>query len=158
MLIYPKKATLYRKLPDEKIYTVVAGDTLNGIAIKFGTTSSAIQTRNNMSGTSISIGQKLTIPAKPGAYTKDDYGRFKLSPITVNVAIDLKQSIVKDQTGAEISTFMDVDFPADILYDYGDELEYIDPFNRSFRGEIKTIEENTDPLGIRILSRFSQIG
>lgn len=158
MLIYPKKATLYRKLPDEKTYTVVSGDTLNGIAIKNGTTSSAIMTRNNMSTTVISIGQKLIIPAKPGAYVKDDYGRFKLEPITVSVAIDLRINIVKDQSGAEVSTFMDVDFPPDVLYDYGDELEYIDPFNRSFRGEIKSIEENTDPLGIRVLSRFSQIG
>lgn len=158
MFIFPKKATLYRKIPDKKIYTVVGGDTLNGIAIKMDTTSSAIMAENNMSTSNIYIGQKLTIPAKPGAYVKDDYGRFKLEPIEVKVAIDLKQSIVKDQTGAEISTFMDVDFPPSILYDYGDELEYTDPFNRSFRGEIKTIEENTDPLGIRILSRFSQIG
>jgi LysM repeat protein len=158
MFIYPKKATLYRKILEKKIHTVVGGDTLNGIAIKYETTSSAIMLENNMSTSAIYIGQKLTIPAKPGVYLKDDYGRFKLEPIEVNVAIDLKQNIVKDQDGAEVSTFMDVDFPPDVLYGYGDELEYIDPFNRSFRGEVKSIEENTDPFGIRILSRFSQIG
>lgn len=102
--------------------------------------------------------RKVKDPDNPERYLKDDYGKFKLEPKEIKVALSLSQNIVKDRDGAEISTFMDVDFPPNIEYDYGDELEYTDPFNRKYRGSIKTIEENTDPLGIRILSRFSNIG
>lgn len=102
--------------------------------------------------------RKIPDPNNPGRYLKDDYGNFQLQPIEVNVAIDLRRNVVKDADGAEVSTFMEVDFPPDVEYDYGDELEYKDPFNRVYRGKIITIEENTDPLGKRVLSRFSTIG
>lgn len=44
-------------------YTVVAGDTLNQIAVKFGTTVAAIKQANNLTSNNIKVGQKLAIPA-----------------------------------------------------------------------------------------------
>ena len=156
--IFTKEATLYRRIPDDKIHTVTSGQTLNGIAIMYGVSSAAIMARNNMANTNIFVGQKLTIPALPGKYRKNNYGEFILEPITIPVAIDMKKNVVRDREGAEVSTFLDVDIPADVFFDYGDELEYIDPFGRAYRGEVISLEENTDPLGIRVLSRFAQIG
>jgi cell wall-associated NlpC family hydrolase len=43
-------------------YTVVSGDTLWGISQKFHTTVSAIQQKNNMTSTTIYVGQKLLLP------------------------------------------------------------------------------------------------
>lgn len=108
--------------------------------------------------TTVTLYRKIPDPNYPGRYLKDEYGTFQLEPIEIKVALSLKQNIVKDREGAEVNTFMDVDFPASVEYDYGDELEYTDPFNRTYRGAVITMEENTDPLGIRVLSRFSNIG
>lgn len=44
-------------------YTVVSGDTLSRIASRHNTTTSALMEHNNLSGTTIRIGQKLQIPA-----------------------------------------------------------------------------------------------
>ena len=46
----------------EIVYTVVPGDNLYQIAQKFGTSVSAIMSRNNLSSNLLSIGQKLIIP------------------------------------------------------------------------------------------------
>jgi hypothetical protein len=102
--------------------------------------------------------QKKRDPNNPERFLKDDYGRFELFSSVIDVAIDLRVNIVKDRDGNEKSTFMDVDIPPSVHFTYGDELEYIDPFGDSYRGEIISIEENTDPLGIEVLSRFATIG
>lgn len=47
---------------DNVVYTVKSGDTLYGIAEEFGTTVSAITKLNNLSTTTLSIGQKLLLP------------------------------------------------------------------------------------------------
>ena len=47
--------------PQAVYYTVVKGDTLYGISKRFGTTVEAIQKLNNLTGTTISIGQVLRI-------------------------------------------------------------------------------------------------
>lgn len=44
------------------VYTVVAGDTLSGIARRMGTTTAAIKQANGLESGMIRIGQKLTIP------------------------------------------------------------------------------------------------
>lgn len=108
--------------------------------------------------TPVILYRKIPDPIDPTRYKKDDYGKFILEPKEIKVALSLRENIVKDRDGAEVKTFMDVDFPPDILFDYGDELEYKDPFDRIFRGIVYTLEENTDPLGIRVLSRFASIG
>jgi LysM repeat protein len=43
-------------------YTVVSGDTLSGIAVRFKRTVSAIRTANKLTSDTIKIGQKLLIP------------------------------------------------------------------------------------------------
>ena len=47
---------------DNVVYTVKSGDTLYGIAEEFGTTVSVITKLNNLSTTTLSIGQKLLLP------------------------------------------------------------------------------------------------
>ncbi|MAT53200.1 MAG: hypothetical protein CMN32_01885 [Saprospirales bacterium] len=47
--------------PQAVYYTVVKGDTLYGISKRFGTTVEAIQKLNNLTGTTLSIGQVLRI-------------------------------------------------------------------------------------------------
>ena len=46
----------------EIVYTVVLGDNLYQIARRFGTTIAAIMSRNNLSSSLLSVGQKLIIP------------------------------------------------------------------------------------------------
>jgi LysM repeat protein len=51
---------------NEIVYTVVAGDTLSGIAQKFGVPMSRIQTRNNIQDIqSLHVGDRLVIPVAP---------------------------------------------------------------------------------------------
>ncbi len=47
-------------------YTVVSGDTLSGIASRYGTTVAAIKDLNGLTSDSIYVGQKLKIPASSG--------------------------------------------------------------------------------------------
>ena len=51
----------------EQVYTVKPGDTLIGIAKRFGTTAKAISAANSLKTTSIKVGQKLTIPGAVAA-------------------------------------------------------------------------------------------
>lgn len=53
-----------KKSAKSKSYTVKAGDTLEKIAKRNGTTVAAIQKANGIKGSNIRIGQKLTIPTK----------------------------------------------------------------------------------------------
>ena len=46
------------------IHTVVAGDTLSGIAAKYKTSSAAIKTANNMTKDTVVLGRKMVIPPK----------------------------------------------------------------------------------------------
>ena len=48
--------------PTQRIYTVVANDTLNKIALQFGTTVAAIEAANGLPNDTINVGQKLIIP------------------------------------------------------------------------------------------------
>ncbi len=59
-------ATALKSRADIKSYTSVAGDTLAGVAAKFGVTSDSIRWSNNLSGEAIATGTKLTIPPVNG--------------------------------------------------------------------------------------------
>jgi len=52
-----------------KSYTIVAGDSLWGIAQKFNTTVSALKSANNLTSDSLQIDQKLTIPTSRDVVT-----------------------------------------------------------------------------------------
>lgn len=62
-----KKSTAKKITPKAKppiVHTIKKGDTLSGLARKYGTTVAAIQKVNNIRGTNIVLGKKLTIPRK----------------------------------------------------------------------------------------------
>lgn len=50
-------------LSEDGVYTVVSGDTLSGIAVRYNTTVAAIKTLNGLTGDNINVGQKLKIPS-----------------------------------------------------------------------------------------------
>lgn len=58
-------------------YTVKKGDTLGVIAQKYGVTVKALQAANNMTGTNLKIGQKLTIPDKGATVSASNTGSTK---------------------------------------------------------------------------------
>lgn len=62
-------------------YKVRGGDNLGKIANRFGTSVSAIQKLNNMTGTNIRVGQQISIPAtnKAREYAKDPEAFFSKS-------------------------------------------------------------------------------
>lgn len=59
-------ATALKSRADIKTYTSVAGDTLASLAAKFSITSDSIRWSNNLSGETIPVGTKLTIPPVNG--------------------------------------------------------------------------------------------
>jgi N-acetylmuramoyl-L-alanine amidase len=44
-------------------YTIARGDTLSGIAQRFNVSLASLKSSNGISGSTIRVGQKLTIPA-----------------------------------------------------------------------------------------------
>ena len=62
--------------PAAASHTVAAGDTLGGIARRYGTTTAALATANQISDANlVRIGQRLTIPAGGGPGTTSAYSR-----------------------------------------------------------------------------------
>jgi surface antigen len=51
---------------DIQAYTTVSGDTVSGLAQRFGVTSDSIRWSNNLTGDAITVGTKLTIPPVNG--------------------------------------------------------------------------------------------
>lgn len=47
-----------------KVYTVVKGDVLSRIAVRHGTTSKELMTKNELTSDKLKVGQKLVVPAK----------------------------------------------------------------------------------------------
>ena len=63
ILLIPNTGGSGMVMPDsETIYVVQEGDTLYSIAQKYDTTPTAIINKNNLTGTTLSIGQQLVIP------------------------------------------------------------------------------------------------
>lgn len=60
----PKPKPKPKPVPKTVRHTIKRGDTLSGLAKKYGTSVSAIQRANNLSGTLIREGKSLTIPRK----------------------------------------------------------------------------------------------
>ena len=58
----------------DQTYVVEAGDTLGAIAARFDTSVAAIQNENGLAGTTIFVGQQLTIPSGTGDAADDGSG------------------------------------------------------------------------------------
>ena len=58
----PSLAPVATPGPSQTTYIVQEGDTLNDIAVRFGTTAQAIRDANGISGDTINVGQTLIIP------------------------------------------------------------------------------------------------
>ncbi|MBT3410195.1 MAG: AMIN domain-containing protein [Halieaceae bacterium] len=65
LLAHPPSGTLvaWNKAQGGTQYTIARGDTLSGIAQRFNVSLSTLKSTNGISGSTIRIGQKLTIPA-----------------------------------------------------------------------------------------------
>lgn len=59
-------STALKSQADIKAYTTVSGDTISAIATKFGVTSDSIRWSNNLTGDSVNVGVKLSIPPVNG--------------------------------------------------------------------------------------------
>ncbi|MCC3356160.1 LysM peptidoglycan-binding domain-containing protein [Bacillus sp. REN16] len=89
--------------PVTSTYTVVAGDTLYSISVRFGTTIGAIQAANNLTTTNLSIGQVLTIPGET-TVTKEPVPTEKPAPDVPTVTLDaptlVHTQIINSQSAA----------------------------------------------------------
>lgn len=74
--------------PDNITYTVVKGDSLYTISKKFGLTVDELMKYNNLSSTSLRIGQILKIPSTP-----DDGGGIIITPIYENYTVKKGDSL-----------------------------------------------------------------
>ncbi|KAA1188970.1 AMIN domain-containing protein [Pseudohalioglobus sediminis] len=65
LMAHPPSGTLvaWRKSQGGTEYTIASGDTLSGIAQRFNVSLSVLKSTNNLSSSTIRVGQKLTIPA-----------------------------------------------------------------------------------------------
>lgn len=71
----------------ETVYTVKAGDTLSGIALRYGTTYQALAAYNGIANPNIiNVGQKIRIPGKPPDWKKNDVVQFTGSVHYVSAA------------------------------------------------------------------------
>lgn len=59
-------ATALKSRADIQYYTTVSGDTVSGVAAKFGITSDSVRWSNNITGDAVSPGTKLVIPPVNG--------------------------------------------------------------------------------------------
>ncbi|HUY85282.1 MAG TPA: LysM peptidoglycan-binding domain-containing protein [Candidatus Dormibacteraeota bacterium] len=59
-------ATALKSRADIQTYTTVAGDTVSGVATKFGITSDSVRWSNGITGDAVAAGTKLTIPPVNG--------------------------------------------------------------------------------------------
>ena len=75
------------------VYTVESGNTLMGIASKYGVPLSAIERYNGLNGYSIlKVGEKITIPGRNGSiktYPKNTFGNIALSYVIVKPGMTL---------------------------------------------------------------------
>jgi LysM repeat protein len=102
-LVIPAKATAANASDgagiagDTMIYTVKSGDSLGGIARRSGTTVGAIKTLNKLKGETLTVGQKLTLPANSDT-AKALATLPVLSPVTKVNAEDVEYVVQPNET------------------------------------------------------------
>lgn len=80
--------------PVTSTYTVVAGDTLSGIAARYGTNVTAIRTANNLTSDLIRVGQTLTIPGASGTPSTSE----PTAPVTTSAPANSTHTVVAGDT------------------------------------------------------------
>lgn len=65
---------------ESKTHTIVPGDTLSLIAVKYGTTVDTIKTTNNLTSDLITIGQTLAIPSSSTNHVSTNTGTYTVAP------------------------------------------------------------------------------
>jgi polysaccharide biosynthesis protein PslG len=89
-------------------YTVVSGDTLYRVAVKFKTTVGELQRLNNLSNINvIIIGQTLLVPSTPGSTTTPTGTAAPVVPATATVAGTASVRSVDASYGTGIEVFLD---------------------------------------------------
>jgi surface antigen len=83
-------STALKSKKDIKKYKVAAGDTISGIATKFGVTSDTIRTSNSLSGEAVTAGQELVISPVNGLV-------YKIKAGDTPDSISRKYQVNKDQ-------------------------------------------------------------
>jgi membrane-bound lytic murein transglycosylase D len=83
---YDTFVAAYQALPEElrrpaEEHTVHSGETLSGIASKYGTSTSSIMRLNGLKGTRIHPGQRLAVPMLDKSYTADRSDAMGPNPI-----------------------------------------------------------------------------
>jgi len=87
-------------------YTVVTGDTLYRVAVKFKTTTGELQRLNNLSNINIIItGQKLLVPTTPGSTTPA--GTATVTPPTATTVGSTAVRTIQADFGRGIEIFLD---------------------------------------------------
>lgn len=84
-------------------HTVVKGDTLGGIARKYGTTSAAIKQANGMSSDTVVLGKQLVIPGASGGVIKSAPATKATPAAAPKTAGGKSYTVVKGDTLAGIS-------------------------------------------------------
>ena len=65
---------------ESKTHTIVPGDTLSLIAVKYGTTVDTIKTTNNLTSDLIIVGQTLVIPSNSTNHVSTNTGTYTVAP------------------------------------------------------------------------------
>lgn len=104
------------------VHTVQAGDTMSGIAIRYGVTSQAIMNENGLTSTAIYIGQKLTIPGTEHQ-VKDGQGFPQMSVVTTLARVTDESTMVIDDKGQERQATKTVCLDGSLTPKLGDEVQ-----------------------------------
>src|SRR5690606_27556798 len=78
---------------NDSVYTVIAGDTLSGIAKKYHTTVTAIKSANNLTSDTISVGQTLQLPVNASTNVRLGYMYFSTLHNITNLVLNTDTSI-----------------------------------------------------------------
>ncbi len=101
-----------------------------------------------------------TIFDENGDPIKDEYGRSKTNPVESKARVIFSTRVVQGSDGRQYETSLEVDLPADLTVNYGDELEYV-PFlglGVKTKGLVRAMSESTNLAGNKVYFRTVYVG